>query len=211
MAADQGAALGQPAPGMVLAEGDPLPLGLAVFCVGATALGMALVGVIPSAALGVIVPTIVVATALYQLVAVAWAIFRGQTIVALVLGDFSGFWFSLAGLLLGLQHNWYGVPPADIVHAEALFYISWAILFFFLLLVSLRLPLTYAVIVALVVLALCLASIATLTGSTAVSKAAGGVILLFALVGYYAFLNLASVALGGRPFPPLGRPAIGQP
>lgn len=190
------------------AAGDPLPLGLAVFCVGATALGMVLVGFIPASGVGIVLPVITVATGLYQLVAVAWAIRLGQTIVALVLGAFSGFWFSLAGLLLGVQHGWYAIPAPDVSGALALFYTSWAVLFFFLLIVSLRLPLVYPLIVALVVLALILVIIGILTSSTAPSKAAGLVVLGFALLGYYAFLNLCSVALGGRPFPPLGRPPI---
>ncbi len=190
------------------AAGDPLPLGLAVFCVGATALGLVLVGFIPARAVGIILPVITVATGLYQLVAVAWAIRLGQTIVALVLGAFSGFWFSLAALLLGLQHGWYAISTGDVSGAVALFYASWAVLFFFLLIVTLRLPLVYPLIVALVVLALILVTVGTLTGSTALSQIAGIVVLVFALLGYYAFLNLSSVALGGRAFPPLGRPPI---
>lgn len=190
------------------AAGDPLPLGLAVFCVGATALGLVLVGFIPARAVGIILPVITVATGLYQLVAVAWAIRLGQTIVALVLGAFSGFWFSLAALLLGLQHGWYAISAGDVSGAVALFYASWAVLFFFLLIVTLRLPLVYPLIVALVVLVLILVTVGTLTSSTVLSQVAGILVLGFALLGYYAFLNLCSVALGARAFPPLGRPPI---
>lgn len=190
------------------AGGDPLFLGLPVFCLGATALGMALIGVVPLTALGIIIPVIALATGLYQVVATIWAIFLGQTAVAGIFGMFSGFWLSLAGLLLGLQHGWYGIAAADVAHAEGLYFIAFTALFFFLLIVSLRLPLIYPAIVALVVVALALAAVGVESGSTGALNAAGVVSLVFAAVGYYAFLSVGSVALGGKPFP-LGPPLMG--
>jgi uncharacterized protein len=120
---------------------------------------------------------------------------------------FSGFWLSLAGLLLGLQHGWYGIAAADAGHAEGLYFIAFAILFFFLLIVSLRLPLIYPVIVAFVVVALVLAAIGAEGGSTGALNAAGVAILVFAALGFYAFLSSGTVALGGKSLP-LGRPII---
>ncbi len=192
---------------LVGAGGDPLFLGLGVFCLGATALGMALIGVAPLSALGVVIPVIALATGLYQIVATIWGILLGQTAVAGILGMFSGFWLSLAGLILGLQHGWYGVAAADVARAEGLYYIAFAILFFFVLIVSLRLPLVYPVIVALVVVALVMAAIGAEGNSTGALNFAGVVILVFAAVGFYAFLSSGSVALGGKPFP-LGPPII---
>jgi uncharacterized protein len=192
---------------LVGAGGDPLFLGLGVFCLGATALGMALIGVVPLSALGIVIPVIALATGLYQMVATIWGILLGQTAVAGILGMFSGFWLSLAGLLLGLQHGWYGIGAADVGHAEGLYFIAFAILFFFLLIVSLRLPLIYPAIVAFVVVALVLAAIGGEGGSTGAFNAAGVVILVFAALGFYAFLSSGSVALGGKSLP-LGRPII---
>ena len=44
-----------------------------------------------------------------------------------------------------------GIAAADVGHAEGLYFIAFAILFFFLLIVSLRLPLIYPLIVVVVV------------------------------------------------------------
>lgn len=199
----------EPAPQGVLvgAGGDPLFLGLGVFCLGATALGMALVGVVPLTALGIVIPVIALATGLFQIIATIWGILLGQTAVAGILGMFSSFWLSLAGLMLGLQHGWYGIAAADVGPAEGLYYIAFAILFFFLLIVSLRLPLVYPLIVAFVVVALVLAAIGAEGNSTGALNAAGVVILVFAALGFYAFLSSGFVALGGKALP-LGRPMI---
>ncbi len=199
----------QPAPQGVLvgAGGDPLFLGLGVFCLGATALGMALIGVVPLTALGIVIPVIALGTGLYQLVATIWGILLGQTAVAGILGMFSSFWLSLAGLLLGLQNNWYGIAAAEVGHAQGLYFSAFAIMFFFLLIVSLRLPLIYPLIVALVVVALVLAAIGAESGSISALNAAGVVILVFAALGFYAFLGSGLVALGGKALP-LGPPVI---
>jgi succinate-acetate transporter protein len=199
----------EPAPQGVLvgAGGDPLFLGLGVFCLGATALGLALIGVVPLSALGVVIPLIALATGLYQMVATIWGILLGQTAVAGILGMFSGFWLSLAGLLLGLQRGWYGIPAAEVGHAEGLYFISFAILFFFLLIVSLRLPLIYPVIVGIAVVALVVATIGAEGGSTGALNIAGVLILVFGALGFYAFLSSGFVALGGKALP-LGRPII---
>jgi uncharacterized protein len=49
--------------------------------------------------------------------------------------------------------------------------------------------------------------IATLNGSTSLDKVAGVFVLLFAAIGYYAFLSTGIESVGGKPLP-LGRPLI---
>ncbi|HVV11037.1 GPR1/FUN34/YaaH family transporter [Amycolatopsis sp.] len=201
-----------PAPtGVVVgAGGDPLIIGLPIFAVGSLALGMALIGVVPATALGAVVPIVLFGTGLYLGVVTVWAAMLAQTIVAGITGTFSGFWLSLGALLLGLQHNWYGVAADQVAGVEQLFFIAWGCLFLFLLIPCLRLPAVYPAVVALVVAACALAAAAAHTGDANLLKAAGYVILVFALLGFCAFVNVGLTAMGAkRPFPPLGRPPVG--
>jgi hypothetical protein len=190
------------------AGGDPIVLGLACFAVAATTLGMVLIGVVPLTALAIIVPIIAGATGFFQVIATIWAAILGQTFVAVVFGLFSGFWLSLTLLLLGLGHNWYGIAAADVAHSQALYFIAWATMFTFLLIPSLRLPAVYPAIVADVVLALIAVTSAVWNGSEGAFKLTGWVLLAGAGLGFYGFLNASSVALGGRPTPPLGPPLV---
>lgn len=190
------------------AGGDPIVLGLACFAVAATTLGIVLIGVVPLTALAGIVPIIAGATGFFQIVATVWACVLGQTFVAVVFGLFSGFWWSLTLLLLGLGHNWYGIAAADVPHTEALFFIAWATMFTFLLVPTLRLPAVYPAIVADVVLALIVVTAAVWNASAGSFKLTGWVLLVGAGLGFWGFLNSASVALGGRPTPPLGPPIL---
>lgn len=191
------------------AGGDPLIVGLPVFAVGSLALGMALAGFVPATALGAIVPIIVLGTGLYQLVVTVWAALLGQSIVAGIFGTFSGFWLSLGALLVGLQHGWYGIAVAQAGATQELFFIAWGCLFAFLLIPCLRLPAVYPAVVGLVVAALALAAASLQTGVAELLTVAGYIILVFAFLGFYAFVNVGLTAMGAKkPFPPLGKPLI---
>ncbi len=185
--------------------GDPAILGLPSFVVGSIALGLALVGYVPAAAVGAALPIIFAATGLGLLVAAVWSAALGQSFVAAVFGIFAGFWLSYTALVLGLLHNWYKILAADVTHTQALFLISWAILIFLLTVASVRLPLAYTVLLVLIVAALVLLVIATVNASTGLTKVAGVVVFAFAAIGAYLFLSSSSVALGGSAYP-VGRP-----
>ncbi|HVX46342.1 MAG TPA: GPR1/FUN34/YaaH family transporter [Mycobacteriales bacterium] len=200
-----------PAPtGVVLgAGGDPLIVGLPIFAVGSLTLGMALVGVVDQTALGGIVPIVLFGTGLFLAIVTVWAAVLAQTIVAGICGTFSGFWLSLGALLLGLQHNWYGVPAGQIASTQEMFFTAWGCLFLFLLIPCLMLPAVYPAVVALVVAALALAAASAHTGEPNLLKAAGYVTLVFAFLGFCAFVNVGLTAMGAkRPFPPLGPPIL---
>jgi len=199
-----------PAPTGVLigAGSDPLMLGLPAFIVGWTCVGLALVGVVPVAALGGIVPILLLGTAVFQLISAVWAFLLGQSLVAEIFGLFSGIAFALSILLLGLNHNWFVIPVADVSGVEALFTISWAVVFLFLTWIMLDLPAVYVGLMVFVLVALSLLSAAFLTGNTNLLIAGGAAVLVFTALGAYAWLNVAGEA-GGRPgWPPLG-PALG--
>ncbi|HEY5430808.1 MAG TPA: GPR1/FUN34/YaaH family transporter [Solirubrobacteraceae bacterium] len=185
--------------------GDPTILGLPIFVVGSIALGLSLVGYVPATAGGVIVPVIFAATGLGLVIATVWAAALGQTMVASIFGLFAGFWLSFSVLELGLLHNWLLVPAASVNKSIALFLISWAVVIAALTVGSLRLPAAFSIVLALVVVALVLRTIGVLDTSDAMNKAAGYVVLVFAALGVYLFLNAADLATGGRGLP-LGAP-----
>jgi succinate-acetate transporter protein len=188
--------------------GDPLVLGLPCFIVGSVALGLVLTTFVPAAAVGASLAILVAATGVGLLLSTAWAAALGQSAVAGVLGIFAGFWLSYSALVLGLTHNWFGVPAGNAVRTQELFLTAWLVLMVLLTLATLRLPSAYTLLFALVALALLLVLLATVNSSTGLQKTAGVVVFAFAAVGAYLFLHVTSLATGGKPLP-LGRPVLG--
>jgi succinate-acetate transporter protein len=174
---------------------------LPIFVVGSIALGLSLVGYVPAAAAGVIVPVIFAATGLGLVISTAWAAALGQTMVASIFGLFAGFWLSFAVLLLGLLHNWLSIPGANVTKSVALFLISWSIVMAALTLATVRLPVSYTAVIALVTAALVLRTLGVLNADATLDKAAGAVAFAFAALGIYLFLNAADAASGGRGLP----------
>jgi succinate-acetate transporter protein len=195
------------APAAVTPAGDPAVLGLPIFVVGSVALAMGLVGYVSPAAAGSAIPIILAATGIGLLISAVWAAALGQTLVACIFGLFAGFWLSYSVLVIGLNHNWFAIPPADVTHTIASFQISWAIVMGALTLATLRLPVVFTAIVGLVVVALVLLIFGTLNTDTTLTKAAGVVAFGFAALGVYAFLGAASAATGGKAYP-LGPPLV---
>ena len=187
--------------------GDPMAVGLPCFIAGSVSLGLALVGVVPAAAIGAALPIILTATSVGLFLATIWSASLGQSAVASVFGIFAGFWLSYAVLVLGLTHNWFGIAPASAQAAQELFLVAWLVVIVMLTLATLRLPLAYTAVFVLVDLALLLVFLGVNETSTGLLKAAGYVVLLFAAVGVYLYASTASVATGGRPYP-LGRPTV---
>jgi uncharacterized protein len=196
-----------PAASVPVPTGDPAVLGLPSFVAGSVALGLALVGYVPAASAGSALPIILAATGLGLIVSAVWAAALGQTLVACIFGLFAGFWWSYAILVLGLNHAWFAIRPEDVTHSVALFQISWAVVFGLLTLATLRLPVAFTAVIALVVLALVLLIIGTLNTDATLTKAAGWVTFVFAALGAYLFLGAASVATDGKGYP-LGRPLV---
>ena len=91
-------------------------------------------------------PIILAATGLGVLIVTLWAAMLGQTFVAAVFGAFTGFWWSYAALVLGLTHNWFGIPATQVSHTVAQFLFAWAIVILCLAVVSTRVPSVYTAI-----------------------------------------------------------------
>lgn len=193
------------APSVAFFADDPAALGLPVFVASSVALALILIGYVPAAAAGASLPIIAAATGVGLTVSTVWAAAVGQSVVASVFGIFAGFWLSYATLVLGLTHKWFAIPAAAAVHTQALFLITWLVIIGMLTVATLRLPLAFTVLFALVEVALALVLAATVNASVDLSKAAGAVVFAFAAVGGYLYMGVAALATGG-PGVPLGRP-----
>ncbi|NEA35441.1 GPR1/FUN34/YaaH family transporter [Streptomyces sp. SID13031] len=187
--------------------GDPSLIGLPSFIVGSVALGLVLVGYVPAAAVGASLPVIVAATGLGLVIAAIWSAAIGQSAVAGVFGIFAGFWLSYGMLVLGLTHNWFAIVAADAVDTQGLFLISWLVVIGMLTLATLRLPIAYTVLFALIEIALVLVLVGTLQQSAGTLKVGGVVVFIFAAVGVYLFFSSSSQATGGKALP-LGQPLV---
>jgi uncharacterized protein len=187
--------------------GDPLSLGLPAFIVGSIALGMVLIGFVSPLGTGASLPIVLVATGIGLLVSTVWAMALGQSAVALILGVFAGFWLSYAFLLLGLTNGWFGIGLVDVRSTLELFLTAWIVIMSMLTLATLRLPMAYTAVLALVDVALILVLFSVIQTSPNLSKAGGATVFLFATVGIYIFFGTASIATGGKPIP-LGRPLL---
>jgi uncharacterized protein len=193
--------------------GDPAMLGLGVFIAGSVALGLAIVGVVPAGVLGAPLAIILAATALGLLMATIWAAAVGQSAVAAVFGIFGTFWLSYAVLVLGLSHNWFAITVSAVLATVRLFLLSWLIVAVMLTLATLRLPLAFTALFALVSLALLFLLLAWEqtsplgVPSSGLLKTGGVFVLIFAALGVYLFFGAASAGTGGKGLA-LGKPLM---
>ncbi|HEV7208082.1 MAG TPA: GPR1/FUN34/YaaH family transporter [Mycobacteriales bacterium] len=187
---------------------DPSLLGLPVFIAGSLALGFSLIDFLPAAASAGILPIVMFANGLGLVLATAWAISLGQSVVASIFGVFAGFWLSYAALVLGLTHGWFAITGAtNISDTVGTFLLCWTLIIGVLTVATLRLPSSFTLLLALVTLALALVTFATFETHPNISKLAGYVVFAFAANGVYLFLSATTVALGGRGYP-LGRAVL---
>ncbi len=187
--------------------GNPAALGIPVFVAGSVALGLALIGYVPAGAVGAPLAVISFATGIGLTLATIWAAAVGQSAVASVFGIFGAFWLSYAALVFGLLHNWYLIPLRDIVHTQGLFLITWIVIMGMLTLATLRLPLAFTGVFALVEAALIAVLIGTINADANWLKAGGWIAFAFAAIGVYIYFAVGSAMTGG-PELPLGRPVI---
>jgi succinate-acetate transporter protein len=202
-----------PAPVIGPLAGDPSIFGLGSFIAGSVALGLGLVGVVPTGVLGAPLAIILAATALGLLMATVWCAVLGQSAVAAVFGIFGTFWLSYAFLVLALDHNWFAIPATAVIDTVRLFLLTWLIIIVMLTLSTLRLPSAFTGVFALVDLALLFLLLAFENTSAAgapssgLLKAGGYVVLAFAALGVYLFFSASAAGTGGKPLP-LGRPLM---
>lgn len=187
--------------------GNPAIIGLPGFAIGSIGLGLQQVGYVSAGAVGAVLPLLLAASGLLTFVAALWATRLGQDAVAAIFGIFSAFWWSYSILVLGLLHNWFALPPEDVVHVQALFLGSWLVVVAALTLGTLRMPAAFTLTFALVDLCLVLNLIATLNASPNMGKAAGVAALAFGAVGVYLLIGALMQSTGGKGLP-AGRPVV---
>jgi uncharacterized protein len=187
--------------------GDPTGLGLACFIMGAVALGLSLVGVVPARALGAPLAIILGATSLGLIITTIWAAALGQSAVAAVFGIFAAFWVSYFMLVTALIRGWFGILAPDVTATLELFLITWLVVVVMLTLATLRLPLAFTAVFVLVALTVLFVLLGTEQASAGLTKTAGYLLLASAAVGVYLFFNSLSLATGGKAMP-LGRPTL---
>ncbi|MGZ4589787.1 MAG: GPR1/FUN34/YaaH family transporter, partial [Actinomycetes bacterium] len=167
-------------------------------------------GYVPATATGAAIPIIMTATGLGLVIAAVWAASLSQNAVAsifAIFAIFAGFWLSYAALVLGLTHNWFGIRAADAAKSQELFLLSWLLVIGLLTVASLRLPLAFTLLFGLITVALLLLLLGTVNTNTNLTKAGGYVVLAFALLGAYLFLDAMWTATGGRALP-TGAPIV---
>lgn len=186
--------------------GDPSLVGLPSFIVGAVAFGMVLIGVTPVGAVGAALPIILTAS-VGLFVAMIWAARLGESVQAGIFGVVAGFFLSYGLLVLGLSHGWYGLLPAAVLSTQKMFVIAWIVIITMLVLATLRLPVIFPALFAIVDVALLLNLLGIIQASPTLDKAAGWVTLGFTAVAVYLFLSSAFHATGGKEFP-MGKPLL---
>ncbi len=186
--------------------GDPSLVGLPSFIVGAVAFGMVLIGVTPVGAVGAGLPIILTAS-VGLFAAMIWAARLGESVQAGIFGVVAGFFLSYGLLVLGLSHGWYGLEPAAVLSTQKMFVIAWIVIITMLVLATLRLPVIFPALFAIVDVALLLNLLGIIQASPNLDKAAGWVTLGFTAIAVYLFLSSAFRATGGKEFP-LGKPLL---
>ena len=180
------------------------------FVVGTLALGMVGIGVVPA---GLVGPSygaampIVLAAAVGMFVATIWAARIGQNAAAGISGIFGGLFLSDALLTLGLTHNWYGIALAEIADTQKIFVVSWIVVVSMLMLATLRLPMAYTLLFALIDASLILNLLGIIQTSANLNKSAGWVLMAVAAGIVYLFFGTASHINGGKQVP-LGPPIL---
>ena len=202
-----GAAPTEAAPVVGPMAGDPSIFGLGSFIAGSVALGLGLVGVVPTGVLGAPLAIILAATAVGLLMSTIWAAAVGQSAVAAVFGIFGTFWLSYAVLVLGLDHSWFAIVPTAVIDTVRLFLLTWLISIVMLTVSTLRLPAAFTAVFVLVDLALLFLLLAFENTSplgvpsSGLLKAGGYVVLVFAALGAYLFYGAAQAGTGGKALP----------
>jgi len=186
--------------------GDPAMVALPSFVVGAVTLGMVGIGVVPTIAVGASMP-IVLAAAVGMFLATIWAARIGQNAAAGISGIVGGFLLSYALLTLGLIHNWFGIPLTAVADTQKMFLISWIAIVSMLALATLRLPIVFTLLFAIVDVALILDLLGVIQNSVNLNKAGGWVLMAVAAIVVYLFFSSASHATGGKELP-LGPPIL---
>lgn len=184
------------APAPAAPAGNPALLGLGTFLPGALSLGLWLVGYLPAADVGAIIPALIFSNGLFLMIACIWAYGLGASAVSGIFGVFSAFWISLGVLLAAVTSGWFALTPDSAPLPTYL--LSWLIVFVLLTLGTLRLPLAFSAGFIFVDIAVGLVLANVLTGTAIFNTLAGVSVFIFCAIFAYVWVDGFGQELGGK-------------
>lgn len=188
--------------------GNPALLGITGFLPGGITLGLWLVGYLPTSLPGGMIAAVTVSAGLFLLIACVWAARLEASTVSAVLGVYAAFWLSFGFMLMGLSNMWFGLTsPDQAPRVLAPYTLAWLLVFVFMTVATLRLPLAYTVgfVFVDITFALVLANLIT---DASVFATIGGV-TTFAFCVVYAYILFDGLRQDlGAPALPMGAPIL---
>jgi uncharacterized protein len=188
--------------------GDPAAAAVALLTVVVLLLGMQFIGAIPATSISLFIPVLLLA-GFTQVFLGLLAIRKGENVIGLFFCTFGPFSASFGLLVLGLQHGWWLIPPADIPHAEAAFLMGWTIVLTLWFFLSFVLPLIFTLLLTLVDVGLWSLLSGIWNTSEGPQKFAGYLPLATAAGGVY-YMSALWPDWAGAVSLPLGRPIIAR-
>jgi hypothetical protein len=176
-------------------------MALLMLLLGTLPLGFSLLGFVPAAAQGVLVPFDYAVAGLGLVLSCIWAASLRSSFDAAVFAVFGTLELGNAALQLGLAHGWYGIPAQDTSRVLELFFLTFAIVVFLVVLMSVFTNVTLTVFLGLVDVSLVLSLLSVSTGSQAITYAGGATVLAFDAVGAYLMLGAAAAVFGHKELP----------
>jgi uncharacterized protein len=197
------------------APGNPALLGLMTFLPGGITLGLWFVGYLDTGALpGGMIPVAMFSAGLFLLIAVGWAARAAASTVAAIFGVFSAFWLSFGFLLLALNNGWIkdagtggAVSAAQVGGIQAAYLLSFLLVFIFLTVATLRLPVVFTVGFVFVCLTFLLAFIGVTSGNAGLFPVAGICTFIFCAIFAYILYDGIAQDLGAKPLA-MGNPLV---
>jgi hypothetical protein len=178
------------------AAANPALLGLAGFLPAGITLGLWLIGYLPAADLGGMIPAVLGSAGLFLLIAAVAALRAGASVVAGIFGAFSAFWLSLGLMLAGLTNGWFGLTATS--NPLPTFLVSWLIVFVLLTVATLRLPLAFTAGFAFVDITVALLLTSILSGTAILQTLAGVTCFIFCAIYAYILVDAFGQELGGK-------------
>jgi succinate-acetate transporter protein len=186
--------------------GDPTGGAVSLLAVVAILLGIQLTGAVPAASAGLFVPVLLLAGTAMLLLGLQ-AVRKGDNIVGLFFSTFGPFVVAFGLLIIGLEHGWWGIPLADVPHAEGAFLLAWTIILTVWFFLSFVLPTIFTLLLTFVDIALWSLVIGIWNTSSGPQKVAGWMLFVTGAGALYfgAALWLRWVGFAELP---IGRPLL---
>lgn len=188
-------------------RGAPGIVGIPTVLAGAIGLGITTTGALPAGAVAGTIAIVMSCTTIGVLIATVWAAALGQNAAASIYAVFFGFYASYAALILGLAHGWFGATPDAGNTATGVWLICWLGTIGVLTLVTLRMPLAFTILFALVDVALAFLIVGTFTHTVGYNRIAGGVVFAFVAEAAYLYADVMFTETGGSALP-MGSPLV---